>query len=240
MNYFIGNTDLDWYRFLNQRKPEDINFWQPSGLVRFKAVDTGSPFLLKLKRPINKVAGIGFFSSHSIIPISFAWEVFQERNGVKSLSEFYMKIKSYRDQSNPIEKNPNIGCIILTNPIFFDTEDWVTVPSDWSTNIVQGKTYNTGNEIGKNYWNRILLLLQKYQFSNIDYIVNEPTPLYEKYLTNVRVGQGAFRILVTDAYSRKCSITGEKTLPVLEAVHIKPYSEFGINSTNNGLLLGGD
>ena len=142
MNYFIGNTDLDWYKFLNQRKPEDINFWQPSGLLHFKAIEPGSPFLLKLKRPINKVAGVGFFSSHSIIPISFAWEVFKERNGVKSLSEFYLKIKSYRDHSNPIEKNPNIGCIILTNPIFFDSTDWVAVPSDWSTNIVQGKTYN--------------------------------------------------------------------------------------------------
>ncbi len=240
MNYFIGNTDLDWYSFLKQRKPEDINFWQPSGLLRFQAIGPGSPFLLKLKRPINKVAGIGFFTSHSIIPISFAWEVFQERNGVKSFSEFYLKIKSYRNRSNPIEKNPNIGCIILTNPIFFDSEDWLTVPPDWSTNIVQGKTYNTENEIGNNYWNRINSLLQKYQISDFKDIVNEPTPLYGKYLTKVRIGQGAFRILVTDAYLRKCSISGEKTLPVLEAAHIKPYAEFGINSTDNGLLLRAD
>jgi len=33
--------------------------------------------------------------------------------------------------------------------------------------------------------------------------------------------------MVLDEYSRRCAITGEKTLPVLEAAHIQPYSENG-------------
>jgi putative restriction endonuclease len=33
------------------------------------------------------------------------------------------------------------------------------------------------------------------------------------------------------------AISGEKTLPVLEAAHIKPYSKEGPHSTSNGLLL---
>jgi hypothetical protein len=33
-----------------------------------------------------------------------------------------------------------------------------------------------------------------------------------------------FRILVTDACQRQCALTGERTLPVLDAAHIKPYS----------------
>ncbi|MEX2345578.1 MAG: HNH endonuclease [Balneolaceae bacterium] len=36
------------------------------------------------------------------------------------------------------------------------------------------------------------------------------------------------------------TVTGEKTLPVLEAAHIKPYSEAGPNLTKNGLLLRSD
>lgn len=240
MNYFIGNTDLDWYRFLSNRKPEDINFWQPSGILHFRAVETGAPFLLKLKRPINKVAGVGFFTSHSIIPIDFAWEVFQERNGATSFPDFFSKIRSYRDQSNPIETNPNIGCIILTNPIFFNENDWISPPSDWSKNIVQGKTYNTENENGRQYWDRINSILTKYNFLEPNWVTQDSEPQHNKYLVNVRIGQGAFRILVTDAYSRRCTVSGEKTLPVLEAAHIKPYSSFGINKTNNGLLLRAD
>jgi hypothetical protein len=35
-----------------------------------------------------------------------------------------------------------------------------------------------------------------------------------------RLGQGAFRLQVTDAYGRRCAVTGERTLPALEAAHI--------------------
>ena len=240
MKFYIGNTDLDWYQYLKSIDPEDINFWQPSGLTRFKAVETGSPFLLKLKSPINKIAGIGFFTSHSLLPIDFAWEVFQNRNGTDDYYEFYSKIKSYRDSSNTIEKNPNIGCIVLTNPIFFNEEDWISIPSNWFKNIVQGKTYNTDDEYGREYWHQVESVLSKYTMSQETDEINEPIPVYGQYLTKVRIGQGAFRVLVTDAYSRRCAISGERTLPVLEAAHIKPYSSFGINSTNNGMLLRAD
>lgn len=54
------------------------------------------------------------------------------------------------------------------------------------------------------------------------------------------VGRGAFEIMVTEAYHRRCAITGEKTLPVLKAAHIKPPAKSGINETSNGLLLRAD
>ena len=52
-----------------------------------------------------------------------------------------------------------------------------------------------------------------------------------------RLGQGAFRLLVTDAYQRRCAVTGERTLPVLDAAHIRPYAELGPHRLENGLLL---
>ncbi len=47
-------------------------------------------------------------------------------------------------------------------------------------------------------------------------------------------------MLVTDAYNRRCAMTGEKTLPVLEAAHIRQYSDGGPHRTSNGLLLRSD
>ena len=55
-----------------------------------------------------------------------------------------------------------------------------------------------------------------------------------------RLGQGSFRALVTDAYSYRCAITRERTLPVLQAAHIRPYSEGGSHELSNGLLLRSD
>jgi putative restriction endonuclease len=55
-----------------------------------------------------------------------------------------------------------------------------------------------------------------------------------------RIGQGAFRVMVTDTYERRCAITGEKALPVLQAAHIKPVAEGGQHRIDNGLLLRSD
>ena len=62
----------------------------------------------------------------------------------------------------------------------------------------------------------------------------------EPLLVKPRIGQGAFRVLVTDAYQRRCAITGEHTLPMLEAAHILPFSEKRPNLVSNGLLLRAD
>ena len=45
---------------------------------------------------------------------------------------------------------------------------------------------------------------------------------------------------MTDAYDRRCAVTGEKTLPVLEAAHIKPYASLGPHRVSNGILLRSD
>jgi putative restriction endonuclease len=240
MQYYIGNTDFEWFRFLSLIKPEDVNFWQPGGKSNFKAVLPGAPFLFKLKMPYNKIVGVGFFSSHSILPINFAWEVFKERNGVSSYIEFAKKIKNYRGESNTIEENPNIGCIVLTNPVFFNERDWINVPDNWASNIVQGKTYGLNDEAGLKLWKMVQENLSKYSDSPVVENIGEEQPKYGHGVTKIRIGQGAFRVLVTDAYSRRCAISGEKTLPVLEAAHIKPYSISGVNLTKNGLLLRAD
>jgi len=56
-------------------------------------------------------------------------------------------------------------------------------------------------------------------------------------LVTPRLGQGAFRVAVTEAYARQCAITGGKVLPALDAAHIKPYSEGGFHTKSNGILL---
>jgi putative restriction endonuclease len=56
-------------------------------------------------------------------------------------------------------------------------------------------------------------------------------------LVHPRLGQGAFRLLVTDAYERRCAVTGERTLPVLDAAHIRPFAAAGPHDLRNGLLL---
>lgn len=246
MNFYLGVTNNQWYSYLSEKQPEDVNFWQPGGNIAFRALGPGAPFLFKLKYPINAIGGIGFFSGHSFLPISVAWDTFGNRNGSESFSDFRQMILNHRlDKEN---KNPTIGCIVLTNPIFFKKEDWITVPQDWGKSIVQGKTYSTESTVGADLWQQVERLLKGYLHvekkdeGKSQLLLEEPVePAYgQSVLTKVRLGQGAFRVLVTESYSRRCAITGEKTLPVLEAAHIKPYAESGPNFISNGLLLRSD
>ncbi|HEY1045623.1 MAG TPA: HNH endonuclease [Daejeonella sp.] len=245
MKFYAGATDNSWFNYLSRISPEDVNFWQPGGNSAFKYLQPGEPFLFKLKRPYHVIGGLGFFSSHTFLPLNMAWDVFGEKNGCASFNEFKRSILSYRtDKEN---SNPTIGCIVLTNPIFFETQDWIPVDQFMSrTGIVQGKGFDTA-VTGSELWTQINNTLQKYLPSNPVFTENQfiskesDWPGYGKsVLQKVRIGQSAFRVLVTDAYSRRCSISGEKTLPVLDAAHIKPYNEQGPHNISNGILLRSD
>ena len=246
MKFYLGVTDNNWFSFLKSIFPEDINFWQPGGSVKFRVLQPGAPFLFKLKSPLNAIGGMGFFSGHTFLPLSIAWDTFGNRNGCESFYEFRNMIINYRKDKN--DMNPTIGCIVLSNPVFFDEKDWIETPKNWGKSIVQGKSYQTEDSIGLEIWKRVEHLLERYLYTkdvsnenNLSVLSEPNSPLYgNSILTKVRLGQGAFRVLVTDAYSRKCSISGEKTLPVLEAAHIKPYSESGPHHISNGLLLRSD
>jgi predicted restriction endonuclease len=52
-----------------------------------------------------------------------------------------------------------------------------------------------------------------------------------------RLGQGSFRLIVTDSYDRRCAFTNSPVLHVLEAAHIRPYSAGGTHAPSNGILL---
>jgi putative restriction endonuclease len=60
------------------------------------------------------------------------------------------------------------------------------------------------------------------------------------FLIQPRLGQGAFRVAVTEAYQRACAVTQEHSLPALEAAHIKPFAQDGPHDIQNGILLRAD
>lgn len=241
MRFWVGVTDNKWYQFLSQLRPDEVNFWQPGGTPPFKGAPIGLPFLFKLRRPYNHIAGGGFFVKYSSFPLSIVWDIFRQKNGCASLEEFHALIAPLT--ANRRSDGP-IGCNVLANPFFFDPEEWIDLP-DWSSNIVRGKMYDstigTGREIWRNVQQRMALQTREAVDTDMVPLVAESG---EKYGSPVevrpRLGQSSFRVLVTDAYQRRCAITGESTLMALEAAHIVPYSGEGGHDVRNGLLLRAD
>lgn len=235
MKFWVGVTDKAWYEFLRARRPDEVNFWQPSARRLAEFLEPGVPFLFKLHSPNNYVVGVGFFVRFSALPTRLAWEAFGEKNGVSNYASLRARIEQYR---GPITGDPEIGCNVLNGPVFFEENDWIPTPTNWAPNIVRGRTYGTEDTEGLRLWNAVAERLNAVDAGNS--VAAESPRFGAEYLTRARLGQGAFRVLVTEAYDRRCAITGERTLPVLEAAHIKPYSETGPHMVSNGLLLRSD
>lgn len=234
INLVIAVTDGDWFDLLRQGpKPDEVNFWSPSPR-NFAALRPGELFLFKLRAPRNVIAGGGIFAYANDLPCSLAWEAFGEANGARSAQEMRARIAQYR-RTDPADRSDfHIGCRILTQPFFFDEADWIPVPASWSPNIVSFKTYGTGDAEGIALWEAVQ---QRLAGMRAGAVIGEGNRYGTPHLIHPRLGQGAFRVVVTDVYHRRCAVTGERTLPALEAAHIRPYSEGGGHEASNGLLL---
>ena len=169
------------------------------------------------------------------MPIAIAWEAFGAGNGVSSHAEMVARVERYR--KTLISDAQDIGCVVLSDPVFLDEADWIPAPVDWAPNIVKGKYYELATGEGATIWQR-LVAHAAVPASASPMIA--ASAIGKPVLVTPRLGQGAFRLQVTDAYARRCAVTGERTLPVLEAAHIKPFSEVKAHDVRNGLLLRSD
>lgn len=245
MKFWVGTTDSRWFEFLANRSYDEVNFWQPSIKPPFLNAEQGMPFLFKLKRPHNHIAGGGFFVKHSAIPLDMAWEIFGQKNGANSLSELRDLLGPLADTKSSLRE---IGCQVIANPFFLKQDQWLADPPGWSSNIVRGKMYESAMTDGAEIWAHVSPHFMQKQFPGVtgsvgspQLGVQEPLPKFgPEVLVKPRLGQGAFRLTLTDAYKRRCAITGENTLPVLEAAHIVPYADEGTHDVQNGLLLRAD
>jgi putative restriction endonuclease len=242
MKFWVGVTDNKWYQFLSRLCPDEVNFWQPGGTPPFKGAPIGLPFLFKLRRPYNHIAGGGYFVTYSSLPLSLAWEVFGQKNGCASLEELHDLIAPLTTAKRV---DGQIGCTVLANPFFLNQGAWIGDLPGWSSNIVRGKMYDTTESAGREIWCNVELQmtqqsLKESQRNDLP-LVADPGNKYGSPVTvRPRLGQSSFRVLVTEAYQRRCAFTGERTLMALEAAHIIPYSGEGGHDVRNGLLLRAD
>lgn len=230
----VAVTDSDWFDHLRARQEvSEVNFWAPSG-INFKALEPGELFLFKLHAPRNYIVGGGIFAYSNLLPCSLAWEAFGENNGAVSLQQMRARIAKYRKAAPDDRNDFVVGCRILTQPFFLRESQWIPVPDSWSSNIVSFKGYSTNGQDGRKIWETVTVAMQE---KVTDGFSESQSRYGEPVLIRPRLGQGAFRVLITDTYARRCAVTRERTLPALEAAHIRPFADGGAHEVSNGMLL---
>jgi putative restriction endonuclease len=246
VNIFVSNTDFNWYTYLHKQPAiDEVNFWKPQGGTGFRYLREGELFFFKLKKEHQgKIVGFGQFLMFQRMSVVDAWDTFGVSNGAGSSQEMMRRIAHYAN-GNTINWNHEIGCIIITNPVFFPKEYWVDAPEDWKDQIVTGKGYSLLEGVGKRIYFDCIQTAEMLRVPLIEDLFGAPVTADEvaRYgepvLTQPRLGQGGFRLKITSLYG-KCAVSGEHSTPVLEAAHIRPYSQQGSHSVSNGILLRSD
>ena len=113
----------------------------------------------------------------------------------------------------------------------------IRIPAtDWDPNIVQGRTYDTADLRGEAIWEQVQNRLKGKTLQPVDAVASVDR-FGKPQLVAPRLGQGTFRVIITDAYRRRCVFTSSPVLHVLDAAHIRPFASNGPHDPRNGLLL---
>ena len=154
-NLVVAVTDYKWYEKIKSRPNlDEVNHWAPSA-INFRALNPGELFLFKLKAPVNRIVGGGFFSHSSLLSCFQAWKQFEVANGADSYEEMLSGIARLGRIGDFDGNTLEIGCRILNQPFFFEEGNSLPVPPSFKTNIVRFKTYNTGTQEGSDLWEAV-------------------------------------------------------------------------------------
>lgn len=234
VEFRVAVTDRQWLQYFRDHPDvTEMNFWRPGTPVT--KVEPGTMWVFLLKP--NSVAGYAVVEVSSHLPLSVAWDAFGTANGFDQRESFFARISQYRHGQTTSDSE--IGCVGLMSPVFFRQPfDFAPFQATWTNRTQPTRRYSTATPEGAALWRE---LQQRAPLASEVSLMQSPeNSQIARRLITVRLGQGGFRTCVIQAYDRRCAITGERSLPALEAAHIKPFSEVRRHEARNGILLRAD
>ena len=235
--FAVAPTDLDWFQQLRTEGVNGnvINFWTPTpwNISKFKK---GERLYFMLKSPIRKIGGYGIFVEYKNMKASDAWRLYGRDNGVENLSQLISRTDSYKSKNTKKELtvDPEIGCILLQDPEFYDDNNLKTDKEEgisFPKQVVKLKYFNKRKKI--NSKEKVAEIKVNKMFELVDSSKSKRKQLTQKE----RKGQAGFRRDILKIYDNSCSITEIKQKEVLEAAHIQGYVNEESNNVQNGICL---
>ncbi|MEZ4406216.1 MAG: HNH endonuclease signature motif containing protein [Polyangiales bacterium] len=242
---YIANSDPAGYAFfhddLSREAVDEVNWWSPRATRPLTyALRPGMPVFFRLTRPHHAIVGYGFFADFVVLRADLAWEAFTTANGARSAEHFYERVANLRREDFDPVSPPLLGCHLLREVRYWPRERWLpwNEPQGFRRNTVQGKLERDP---------ALLALLEAAMDADARVAPSDLAPRFEPLAASarefalrsvpVRSGQGTFRLRLLHAYGERCAITGEHTVPVLDAAHIQPYVAAASNHPQNGMVL---
>lgn len=232
--FTIAPTDNRWVRLLSEKTYlTRVNFWTPTPW-NVRSIELGSRFYFMMKAPIRKIGGHASYGGYLNHTVSNAWKEFGLGNGVTSLDEMRSRIVEYaakRAKDWEETTDPEIGCILLDDPVFYEEKDFFT-PEEFGVSfkreIVKYKTYAEVDPFG---------VTEALAAADSGFLLVPGSANKTSTSKKDRKQEAVFRKLIRGVYGEQCCISAGSELSVLEAAHIQPYVDERSNHIQNGLLL---
>ena len=246
----IYNTDSDWINTLKSIGPNgEVNFWRKD--KRYLTLTTGAYFYFKI-RGQHDIVGRATFKELVFLSVTDAWNKYQTRNGVDSLSSFQRRLTEIFELSESY--NGLLGCIILDNVEWLKPQDYFFVDENVFPRYIMASKYHTRGSIpelerlfSSNYLVKDVVpeyvaepkeeIIDKYEdveIANLEY----PSDFHESSDETSRKSTIVYRIVrdttlslqIKSLYKYKCQLcdliiessSGER---YAEAHHIKPLGQ---------------
>lgn len=228
----ILRTNPNWFYNLKAFNPQGkVNFFRKSTNKVHKIKKGNNIYFLRKKTkafPHIAIIGMATFIDYKIHTIQEAWDIFKENNG-------YPTFESFSSNFDNADSNSNIGCLILENIIFFESDLFLKdCYIEFPKQIQQGRSISLLEE------NNILSLLNGDETIKISSSSQDIKLGYDILRrVKVRVNQQIFRKALIELYG-ECVLCGIKNKNILKASHSKSWSESNSSektNSKNGLLL---
>jgi putative restriction endonuclease len=119
-----------------------------------------------------------------------------------------MKARVEAYAASAAQPGHRVGCIMVSQPVFFSDGDWIEQPIDWKKNVVSGAGYDLTRGEGRRIW-AACLARQPTESREMPAATRPPdidapaagAPRFgAPQFVRPRLGQGTFRVAVTVAY----------------------------------------
>jgi hypothetical protein len=110
-------------------------------VVASSCAEAGRAILLQVARTGQGDRRLRLFERFERLSAWLAWDCFGEMNGAPDFDSMIKRILRLRgdDESSIRAGDFQIGCVMISAPVFFGKSDWVSPPTDWAkTGIQQG------------------------------------------------------------------------------------------------------
>jgi len=194
----------------------EANFWQPARPYFGRAGDAVAVQGLRT-RPHRPATGSSWYS---VVPAGVAWETFGLANGVES----YVDSGSFLPiPGGPAERTTRSAPSCCPISSCYVPDEYVAAPRDWKPNTVRGEYYDLTVGEGARVWATLTAL-------------EPPSVTVKRAAIRPRLIRRAEHV----PYGRRCAVTRDKTLPALDAAHIRPFSEEASHEVQTGILMRSD